>query len=128
MNELEIEAGLAPTPGYRYADRIGDQLVVAGQVPLDGSGALVGAGDPAAQARACLDNLLTLVEAHGLQRGDLRRIVVYVVGPQEHLTAAWDAVRTWFDGEVPPATLLGVHLLGHEGQLVEVDASIVDRN
>ena len=97
-------------------------------MPLDGSGALVGAGDPAAQARACLDNLLTLVTTHGLRQRHVTRIVVYVVGPQDHLAAAWDAVRTWFDGEVPPATLLGVHLLGHEGQLVEVDATIVDRN
>ena len=46
MNELEIKAGLAPTPGYRYAKQIGNQLHIAGQVPLDSAGTLVGLGDP----------------------------------------------------------------------------------
>jgi hypothetical protein len=48
-----------------------------------------------------------------------------VAGEHEHLLDAWSAVTAWFDGGVPPATLLGVNLLGHAGQLVEIDATIV---
>lgn len=125
MNEIETAAGLAPTPGYRYADPLGPQLFVAGQVPIDGSGDLVGIGDPAAQAVACLDNLRTLVEVHGFEVSDVRRLVLYVVGSQEHLREAWTATRSWFDGEVPPATLLGVALLGYPEQLVEIDATVI---
>lgn len=125
MNERELEAGLASTPGYRYADVVGDQLFVAGQVPFDADGGLIGPDDPAAQAAACLDNLRVLVEVHGFGLGDIRHLTVHVVGDQSNLHAAWAAVRAWFDGAVTPATLLGVHLLGHPGQLVEVDASIV---
>lgn len=119
-----MAAGLAPTPGYRYAERSGSQLFVAGQVPLDDSGALVGAGEPAEQATRCLENLRTLVEVHGRTMSDVRRLTIYVVGPQQHLLDAWGAVVDWFGGEVPPATLLGVNLLGYTDQLVEIDATV----
>lgn len=123
-NERELAAGLAATPGYRYADRVGDELFVAGQVPHDADGDLLGRDDPAAQARACLDNLRTLVGVHGFDVGDIRHLTVYVVGEHQHLVDAWSATTEWFDAPVPPATLLGVNLLGHHDQLVEIDATI----
>jgi enamine deaminase RidA (YjgF/YER057c/UK114 family) len=128
MNEDELAAGLAETPGYRYAEVEGDQLFVAGQVPLDSSGTLIGADDVAAQATACLDNVRTLLSLYDFEVNDVRRLVVYVVGEQQNLTDAWAAVTSWFPDGVPPATLLGVNLLGHANQLVEVDATIVRRD
>lgn len=125
MNEREIAQGLAATPGYRYADRVGDQLFVAGQVPLDAEGRLVGDGDHATQASACLDNLVRLVGVHGFELGDVRHLTVHVVGDSDDLAAAWVVVRDRFAGEVPPATLLGARSLGHRGQLVEIDATVV---
>ena len=124
MNDDEMQAGLAATPGYRYADRVGDELFVAGQVPHDSAGALVGAADAAAQATSCLENLRTLLDVHDFELGDVRHLTVYVVGEQRNVTDAWRGVTDWFDGAVPPATLLGVNALGHTGQLVEVDATI----
>lgn len=127
MNDAETEAGLAPTPGYRYADQVGDHLFVAGQVPLDAAGRLVGAEDAAVQASTCLDNLAILLGVHGFTADDIRRLTVHVVGKQQNLLDAWAATKEWFDGAVPPATLLGAHLLGHRHQLVEVDAVVVRR-
>lgn len=127
MNEDELAAGLAPTAKYRYADRIGDQLFVAGQVPVDGQGEIVGPGDPALQAQICLGNLLTVLGVHGFEVGDIHKLTVYVVGEHQNLLDAWEATSAWFDDEVPPATLLGVSLLGYTNQLVEVDATIVRR-
>lgn len=125
MNEREQDAGLAPTPGYRYAEQVGGRLFVAGQVPHDSAGELVGAGDPALQARQCLENLSTLLGVHGYEPATVRHLTVYVVGEHQNLLDAWDAITRWFDDNVPPATLLGVHLLGHTEQLVEIDASVV---
>ena len=122
MNEAERNAGLPPTPGYRYADVAGDELFVAGQVPNDADGTIVGVGDAHAQADRCLENLFRVIDVNGFRRADVRRLVIYVVG--EDLAAAWSAVRTRFDGEVPPATLLGVARLGYPDQLVEVDATV----
>ena len=125
MNETELSAGLAATPQYRYADRLGDRLFVAGQVPLDSHGQLVGPEDPSTQALQCLRNLERLLAVHAFQVTDIRQLVVYVVGDQASLAAVWSAVAGWFGGQVPPATLLGVSGLGYVGQLVEIDTTIV---
>ena len=125
MNTLEIQAGLAATPGYRYAESIGNQLFVAGQVPQDGNGNLVGLDHPQAQATQCLQNLRTLIELHGFRDRDIRHLTIYVVGDRSDLVDAWQAVTTWFDNTVPPATLLGVAQLGHDNQLVEIDATVI---
>ncbi len=124
MNEGEIEAGLAQTSNYRYADRVGNRLFVAGQVPVDARRNVVGIDDPAAQARQCLANLVTLITHHGYRRDDVHQLTVYVVGPHDNLIRAWGEVTSFFESDVPPATLLGVTLLGHAGQLVEIDAVI----
>ena len=123
-NAAELAAGLASTPGYRYADRVDDELFVAGQVPHDSEGQLIGRDDPAAQATACLDNLRTLIGVHGFDLDEIRHLTIYVVGEHAHLVGAWRAVTEWFAAPVPPATLLGVNLLGHLDQLVEIDATI----
>ena len=124
MNADEERAGLAATPGYRYADVVGDRLHVAGQVPRDSAGELVAPGDPVVQATTCLDNLQILLTVHDFELADVRRLVVYVVGEYEDLVAAWGAVTDWFDASVPPATLLGVNALGYRDQVVEIDATV----
>lgn len=125
MNDAELAAGLAQTPGYRYAEQVGDELFVAGQVPQDRSGSIVAVGDPAAQAIACLDNLATVLEVNRFAIADIRRLVVYVVGDQGDLSDAWSAVVDWFEDAVPPATLLGVARLGYPDQAVEIDVRVV---
>ena len=125
MNEPEQAAGLAPTPGYRYARRVGQELYVAGQVPHDSTGRLVGERDPYGQSVQCLHNLALLLQVHGFSLDDVQRLVIYVVGQRSGLPAAWKAVTERFFGQVPPATLLGVACLGHEGQLVEMDATVI---
>lgn len=125
MNEAELKAGLAQTPGYRYAKAIGEQLHVAGQVPQNAHGVIVGAGEPKVQAAQCLSNLKRLLSCHGFGEVDIQRLTIYVVGPQESLGAAWTAVRDHFSGQVPPSTLLGVALLGYPEQLVEIDAIVI---
>ena len=125
MNEAEIVAGLPSTPHYQYAQRVGSQLFLAGQVPQATDGSIVAPGDPSAQASQCLANLSKILSIHGFASPDIRRVVVYVVGEQADLSAAWGAVTEYFGGQVPPATLLGVARLGYPGQVVEIDATVV---
>ena len=125
MNEAEIAAGLARTPSYRYAQLVRNQLFIAGQVPRNSAGELVAPDDAQGQAKQCLDNLELLLSVHQFSRTDVRQLVIYVVGDQRRMQDAWSAVTAWFTGEVPPATLLGVSRLGYEGQLVEVDATVI---
>lgn len=125
MNEAERAAGLPSTSDYHYAQRIGNQLLVAGQVPHNAKGEIVGSGDPYAQSMQCLENLSTVIAVHGFAISDIRQLVIYVVGEQVSLSAAWDAVADRFEKDVPPATLLGVASLGYEQQLVEVAATVI---
>jgi enamine deaminase RidA (YjgF/YER057c/UK114 family) len=124
VNEREIAAGLAATAGYRYAEVVDNRLYLAGQVPQDASGAIVSPDDVAGQATRCLENLRIVLATNGFTIADVRRLTIYVVGDRGDLTGAWRAVVDWFSGEVPPATLLGVALLGYPGQLVEVDTDV----
>jgi enamine deaminase RidA (YjgF/YER057c/UK114 family) len=125
MNEIETKSGLASTPGYRYAKLTGNQLHVAGQVPQDSSGNIVEVDDPYAQAVQCLVNLKTLMSCYDFTTQDIHHLTIYVLGPRSNLTTAWRAVLEDFSNDVPPATLIGVSMLGHEGQLVEIDATII---
>jgi enamine deaminase RidA (YjgF/YER057c/UK114 family) len=125
INEAEQQAGSTPTPGYHYARRVGKQLFVSGQVPNDADGQIVGPDDPAAQARQCLKNLSTLLRVHGFGLADVQQLTIHVVGERARLTAAWEVITKAFPEGVPPATLLGVPVLGYADQLVEIDATII---
>ncbi|GII61156.1 enamine deaminase RidA [Sphaerisporangium krabiense] len=121
---------LLPPPGYAHAAVVeaGERLAfMAGAVPLDAEGGLVGEGDPAAQARQVLANLETALLAVG---SGLRHVVastVYVATTrQEDLSAVWEVVRASELSAGPhTSTLLGVSLLGYPGQIVEVTATAV---
>jgi enamine deaminase RidA (YjgF/YER057c/UK114 family) len=102
VNESELAAGLPATAQYEYAQRVGHQLFVAGQVPHDASGRLIGQHDAYAQAVQCLKNLNAVMAVHGFATPDVRQLVVYVVGDQANLSAAWKAVTESFKGQVPP--------------------------
>lgn len=124
MIERILAAGLSATPGYSHAAVApGGRLVVtAGAVPLDAEGNLVGSGDLASQTRQALANLTMALGAAGATGEDVLKTTVYVVAKDRaDLTAVWRVVQ---ESEVAAAasTLLGVSLLGYEGQLVEIEA------
>lgn len=128
MNEharLVRSASLAPAP-YAHAALVaaGVRLVLAaGACPLDERGALVGAGDVAAQAEQVMVNLTTALADAGASLAEVVRTTVYVASADRpDLVAVWQVVHTVFAPHDPPSTLLGVTVLGHSGQLVEVDA------
>jgi 2-iminobutanoate/2-iminopropanoate deaminase len=62
---------------YSQAIRAGDLLFVAGQIPLDSSGAMV-EGDVAVQARQVLDNIGAILETAGLSFAHVVRTTVYL--------------------------------------------------
>lgn len=96
---------------------------MAGQVPFDGDGHPA-VGDVCAQTQRCLTNLFAVVKLHGFEIDDIHQVTIYVVGDHQNLRDAWREVTARFDANVPPATVLGVSLLGYEDQLVEIDAHV----
>ncbi|WP_248958457.1 RidA family protein [Sphaerisporangium perillae] len=122
--------GLLPPPGYAHAAVVetGERLAfMAGAVPMDADGTLVGPGDPAAQTRQVLGNLETALRAIG---SDLRHVIastVYVAATEHHdLIRVWEVVQASELSDGPhTSTLLGVSHLGYSGQLVEITATAV---
>ena len=116
--------GLAPPPGYAHvAVASGSRLVTtAGAVPLDAEGSLVGAGDVRRQAEQTIENLLRQLAAAGVPADDVMKTTVYVASSDRaDLLAAWDVVQG-SPITAAASTLLGVALLGYDGQLVEIEA------
>lgn len=121
---------LLPPPGYSHACVVeaGTALAfLAGSVPLDADGELVGAGDPVRQARQVIAHLEEQLRAVG---SDLAHVVatdVYVVSSDPAvLSAVWGVVKASGLSTGPHAsTLIGVACLGYTGQLVEITATAV---
>jgi len=127
MPQHAIVPALFRPPGYAHYALVeaGTALVfTAGAVPLDPSGALVGAGDLLAQTRQVITNLEIALRAAASGLEHVLSSTVYVVSTHhEELSAVWKVVQASPLSDGPHAsTLLGVSCLGYPGQLVEITA------
>lgn len=108
--------------GYSRAVRVGDRILVAGTTATGPDG-LVGAGDPAAQARFIFDKIEFSIRALGGRPEDIVRTRVYVSD-----IANWEAVARVhgerFSRIRPVNTLVEAKLVGPE-YLVEIEAEAV---
>jgi enamine deaminase RidA (YjgF/YER057c/UK114 family) len=125
--ERHTSPALFPPPGYSHAvvSRAPATVWTAGGVPLDSDGVLVGPGDLTAQTEQVLANLTVALTEAGAAPENVVRTTVYVVTTERSdLGVVWQAVQA--SPYAPAAsTLLGVALLGYEGQLVEIEATAV---
>ena len=134
MEKLAINPSTLPTaPGYSQIVLVsgGTTVYISGQVPLDASGTVVGAGNLEKQARQVFANLKAALTEVGATADHLVRIGIYVVG---HGDEKLDLIRRVRDEEIPanppPAsTLLGVERLAISDFLIEVDGiAVIDRS
>lgn len=102
-------------------------VYTAGQVSIDESGALVGAGDLAAQTAQAMRNVGLALTAAGARYADVVKITTYVVDYKpEQRTIIGKARAPFFSGGTPPAsTLVGVSALAMPEWLVEIEAIAV---
>jgi enamine deaminase RidA (YjgF/YER057c/UK114 family) len=121
--------GLAPGTGYSHAVvTLGRTAFVSGQVGLDEDGAVVGAGDLAAQTRQALTNLERILTELGATWVDVAKFGWYVLDVAEVQTIR--NVRDEFirpvlgDVPNPASTLVQVAALFRPELLVEVDAVV----
>ncbi|WP_234469678.1 RidA family protein [Streptomyces sp. MBT62] len=130
MLERVTAPSLFPPPTYSHATVVeaGTTLVfLAGAVPLDAGGKVVGEGDPVRQAEQVLANLGEQLRAVGSDLGHVVATDVYVVSSEPSvLSAVWEVVEASGLSAGPhSSTLVGVACLGYTGQLVEITATAV---
>ncbi|WP_031166253.1 RidA family protein [Streptomyces durhamensis] len=121
---------LFPPPTYAHASVVeaGTRLAfLAGAVPLDAKGEIVGPDDPVRQAEQVIANLREQLAAVGSDVAHVVATDVYVVsGEPSVLSAVWEVVESSGLSTGPhSSTLLGVACLGYTGQLVEITATAV---
>ncbi|WP_262060004.1 RidA family protein [Streptomyces sp. STR69] len=121
---------LFPPPTYSHATVVeaGTRLAfLAGAVPLDTGGKVVGEGDAVRQAEQVLVNLGEQLRAVGSDLGHVVATDVYVVSSEPSvLSAVWEVVEASGLSVGPhSSTLVGVACLGYTGQLVEITATAV---
>jgi enamine deaminase RidA (YjgF/YER057c/UK114 family) len=106
--------------------KAGSLLFVAGQVPLDTAGNLVGGGDAAAQTRQVFKNLGQVLEGAGASFSDVVEFTTYLVGResvQPFIQARTELFPQIFpNADYPANTLLVVAGLVREEFLVEIKA------
>ncbi len=124
--------GLVEPQGYTHVGiATGSRLVfVAGQVAQDATGAVVGAGDLAAQTEQALVNVGTALAAAGATFADVAKTTIYVVGWRPELMADLFAGLRRAAERLPigppgPSTLIGVAALASPDLLVEIEVTAV---
>src|SRR3954449_12294225 len=102
-------------------------IYTAGQVSIDERGALVGAGDLAAQTTQAMRNVGLALAAAGASYADIVKITTFVVNYAPEQRAVISKARApFFAGGGPPAsTLLGVTALALPEWLIEIEAVAV---
>jgi len=128
MADIKIfnPAGLAKPAGtYTHIAQAKTQEVVfiAGQVPVDASGATVGKGDFEAQCTQVYANIHTALRSVGADWKNVVQFTSFLVRAQDA-----PAFRAWrgrefpkmFPGGAPPNTLLFISRLADEDYLLEV--------
>lgn len=120
--------GLPPTRGYSHLVEVpaGSRFIVlAGQVPLDSAGRLVGGTDFRAQTAQVFENIGRGLAAAGAGFKDIVKVNYYLLDVA-NLAALREVRDRYFDPAAPPAsTLVQVAALFRPDVLVEIEVTAV---
>jgi enamine deaminase RidA (YjgF/YER057c/UK114 family) len=125
-NFINPETMHHPT-GYTHVVEVtaGRPVYIAGQVALDGTGALVGPGDIGAQARQVFDNLQAALQAVGAGFEQVVKLNLYLVDATQ-LPVVREVRDQYVSTQQPPAsTAIEVRRLVRDDLLIEVEAVAV---
>ena len=111
-------------PRYTLGWRVGNHIYVAGQLPYDKDGNLVGKGDIKAQTRRIFEQIKMIVEAGGGTLDDVVKVTVFVTDVRYR--EPYGEVRgEFFKNTVPASTLVQIANLAIPDALIEIEAVAV---
>ncbi len=110
----------APRGPYAQAVRAGGLVFVAGQLPLDAGGRLVGAGDVRAQTRAVLAHVAAILAAAGSSMDRVVKTTVFLTSLDDR-EGMNEAYAEAFSAPYPARSTVEIGRLP-QGMLVEIEA------
>lgn len=113
-----------PFDAFRISQgfRIGNLILLSGQVGMDEQGNAVGVGDFDAQADQAMRNIARVLKAAGSGVEKIVKVTIYVTDMRYRPNVI--ALRgRWFTPPWPADTLVGVAQLGRPERLIEIDAT-----
>lgn len=114
-----------PVPrGYSHivTARAGRTVYISGQVALDASGALVGAGDLRAQTRQVFENLKAALAAVGATFADVAKMTIFMLDVSQAQVMREIRAEYLVTGREPTSTLVEIRRLAREEFLIEIEA------
>lgn len=118
---------LSSTAGYTHVveARSGRTIYISGQIALDESGNVVGAGDFAAQAEQVFRNIKSALESVGASFDDVAKLTVFVVDMSQVQTFRDIRDRHVNNANPPASSLVRVAGLVRDDLLIEIEAVAV---
>jgi len=123
MERVHVDTLKTP-PGYSHGILTppGGLLFVAGQVPLDDGGELVGRDDFRAQAHQVFRNLGIVLKAGGAGYHDIAKMTVFMLDIQRDLACFREVRGEYVNARcLPASSAVEVRSLFREGVLLEVE-------
>lgn len=119
---VETDAAPAAIGPYSQAIFHNDLLFCSGQIPIDPATGELVAGDAAAQARQCLQNLEAVCLASATLLKNALKVTVYLTDMGDW-AGVNDAYEEFFTSQPPARVAIGVAALP-KGAAVEIDAIV----
>jgi len=105
--------------------RIGDLLLVSGQVGIDGDGELVSVDDFEAQADQAFRNLSNVLEAGGSSLDRVAKVTIFLTDMAANFPKVVELRRKWFTPPYPADTIVEVRSLYRPEVMLEIEAIAV---
>ena len=111
----------APRPlgPYSQATKAGGLIFVAGQLPLDRDGNLVGRDDIKAQTRAALSNMAAILEAAGSSLAKVVKTTIFLTN-LDHFPAMNEVYAATFEAPYPARSTVEIGRLPNH-MLIEIE-------
>jgi 2-iminobutanoate/2-iminopropanoate deaminase len=127
MNIEQIATEPDPYAPYLLSQgiRIGDFLLVSGQVGIDGAGELVSLDDFETQADQAFRNLANVLEAGGSSMDRVVKVTIFLTDMAANFPKVVELRRRWFTPPYPADTIVQVQSLYRPEVMLEIEAIAV---
>jgi 2-iminobutanoate/2-iminopropanoate deaminase len=123
----QVETDPDPYAPYLLSQgiRVGDLLLVSGQVGIDENGELVSLGDFETQADQAFRNLSKVLEAGGSSLDRVAKVTIFLTDMAANFPKVVELRRKWFTPPYPADTIVEVRSLYRPEVMLEIEAIAV---